>query len=407
MNQESNSADWDNYRYPLLEYIMQAYEGVDMSDTILLSCQHLLGPQLRMYEYFLLEAGLKPENCIIVGKGYSTNSSVLDELIRHRCVVAPFSDRFNPLGSFQIWFASEIKAFVAGILTERNLDKIKRIIVLDDGGYMHEAAYEYLGDDLRLVGVEQTSSGRHKIERLGVPFCKHMVASSLYKQKYEAVHIGTCGAKRIISHLAMRDVRNPRILVNGLGTIGRHTAFSLFSSMDDVRLSVTDPDQSSNPDLRKNDISRIFEQRGMIIEYKRVMRNIGAFDAIVGARGSVFLRSDHIDRLHPEVSLISMSSGDIEFPANRFRSTASHVHQDCLLDDRCLVNAGFPITFMGDRHELNPSKIEMTIAQLMAGVFDLCVWPDTVTSPHMDEVLKAACDTWMVQNGYGTLAPAK
>src|ERR1035437_2235599 len=70
-----------DYSYPLLHKIFDHYkqDKRDLSDFRLYSCQHLLGPQYEMYKMFI-EFGLKPENIVALGKAYSSNKEVIQDL---------------------------------------------------------------------------------------------------------------------------------------------------------------------------------------------------------------------------------------------------------------------------------------------------------------------------------------
>jgi hypothetical protein len=235
---------YSHHGYKLLEQVSDTYDDLKMSDILLVSCQHLLGPQLAMFSNFF-DAGLKPENCLIVGKSYSTNTEILAELRKARCPVAPMSDQFDPLKRFDGWFGPRVTAWIADILSDRNMGVIRRVIVLDDGGYAHQSMHRLYGNHTDIVGVEQTSSGKTRIERLGIKFNQHMVASSLYKQRYEARFIGALGAERIVAHIQGRGMGSPRVLVLGMGTIGRSTAAELYLKHG-LEVDVTDV-RYSNP----------------------------------------------------------------------------------------------------------------------------------------------------------------
>lgn len=382
-----------SHAFRIIGQVSEAYAESDMSDVLLLSCQHLLAPQLAMFSSFF-GAGLKPENCLIAGKNYSTNADVVAELRRARCVVAPFSDQFDPLISFDKWFTPRLAAWVKEILIERNLGLIRRIIVLDDGGHMHEAVNSFLGHDPRIAGVEQTSSGKARIERLKIRFNRHMVATSVYKQRDEAYFIGALGADRIMSQIARRGAPSSRILVLGLGTIGRNTALRLYLNHG-MEVRVADPGyRDPSRKLWTERANQMFEARGVFLEYGEAMTSLEDYDVIIGASGSQVLSARQVhERLHPRALLISMSSGDGEFPATEFRKRYHTVHSDCVMEHRCLANAGFPITFRGAMHEIHPLQIELTMALLQASVMDLSTHEDG-RSPGLGYVVSQAHASW-------------
>jgi hypothetical protein len=367
-----------------------------MSDVLLLACQHMLGPQLKMFELFL-KAGLSPENCIIAGKSYSTNKSACRDLAELGCAIAPFSGEFHPLQSFDEWFDRSLDSFLAKTLAQRKVDRFRRIIVLDDGGFMHHAAVRQFGSDPRLGGIEQTTSGWHRISGSNIRFARYMVARSHYKQYEEAPFIGECGIVRILEHLRKRGKQDPNILVLGLGTIGRQIAGRLFL-IHGLRGSAADLNfTDEKKGLRHFGGNQLLECRGRCLEYREAMSRLREFDVIVGATGFPAVTEADIGRLHPEVSLISMSSSDREFPVLHFRRRGDLVHDDCYRDSRCLVNAGFPITFSGARHEIRPIEIEMTIAQLQACAMDLSGRETGCYIPHLPLALEQAHGIWQME----------
>jgi S-adenosylhomocysteine hydrolase len=355
------------FTYHLLEQVSELYADASLENVLLLACQHLLDPQKRMFE-LLFKAGLKPQNCIIVGKNYSTNQGVLEELTEMGCVIAPFSAHFEPQRLFNEWFEEQLYTFLKQVMSVRQLESYHKVIVLDDGGHMHCMVNRLVNDCSNIVGIEQTSSGHNRIQKAGIRFPTISVAQSYHKQLFESPLIGRNGYERIIRHIERRGKGDPNMLVIGLGAIGRQTAGQLFL-LHGLRGSVTD--------LRVGD-SRIMEHsavqllniRDRIIPATEAMRRLSEFDVIVGATGSPVLTEEDVERIHPEVSLVSMSSSDNEFPPLPFRRADGKLHEDYYLGKRCLVNGGFPITFYGNRHEIPPQQIELTLALLMIRFMD-------------------------------------
>ena len=70
-----------DYTYPLLQKVFthfKTHQG-DVSDSYLVCCQHILEPQLKMFE-LLIEFGFDPKKILLLGKAYSTNKDILNEL---------------------------------------------------------------------------------------------------------------------------------------------------------------------------------------------------------------------------------------------------------------------------------------------------------------------------------------
>ena len=349
------------HTYPLLKQVFRVYKGVDLSNVLLLANQHLLADQ-EMAIRSLLKAGLRPENCVIAGKCYSTNRQVMNDLLSMGCVVAPFSLDFEPMQSFDEWFSSRLGSFILQDLLRRNLTTYRKIVALDDGGFLHLVVDRLCRGLPNLVGIEQTSSGHHRIKAARVGFPVGSVARNYIKLTHESPLIARNVIERVERHLRQRNRQDPNVLVFGLGPVGRQVAGQLFLKHK-WRGCVFDP--KADQLLAEERLVDLLTVRHRVLKDEELKRRLGEFDVIIGATGSPVLSADDIARLHPEVSLISVSSSDREFPALAFRCLGKGIHDDYWRDGRCLVNGGFPITFDGSAQAMPPQEIELTIALLM------------------------------------------
>jgi len=349
------------FTYNLLKEAFGLYEGLRLDDVLVLACQHLLNDQQKAFE-LLIEAGLKPENCIVVGKNYSANPDVIKALKMKGCVIAPFSTDFDPLQKFDDWFESKLTTFLEQEIGLSKLQKFHKIIILDDGGFMHLAVNKICGNMKNIVGIEQTSSGFHKIRESVIKFPSIPIARTFHKLTLESPFIAQNGYERINRHIQIRNKINPNILVIGLGAIGRQIAGQLFL-IHGHRGNATDIKWDSW-NVLEHGASQLLNNDGKIIAPVDAIERLGEFDVIIGATGSPVLTNSDINRLHPEVSLISMSSSDREFPAVAFRQAGGEIHDDYWMENRCLVNGGFPITFDGTPQSLPPEQIELTVAMM-------------------------------------------
>ncbi len=352
------------FAYPLLNRVSELFADADLGDVLLLASQHLLEPQREMFR-LLIKAGLKPENCLAIGKVYSINQGVMENLADLGCVVAPFSSEFDPLQPFDKWFEEKLRHFIESELKKRDLAGFRKIIVLDDGGFLHLVAKDLLCGRENVVGIEQTSSGHHKIKANGVTFPCVSVAQSFHKLTFESPLIGRLGYERIIRHLTKRGKRNPKILVKGFGPIGQQTAGQLFVANNYEGYAT---DLSFNGKRFGLGLMQLLRNKRRLLSVEEAEQRLGEFDVVIGTTGSCTFTENDIERFHPEVSLVSMSSSDREFPSVSFRHNGGGPHDDYYLGARCLVNAGFPITFYGWPNEMPPQQIELTIAQLMMNV---------------------------------------
>lgn len=317
----------------VFNYFQNGQQKVD--DVYLVCCQHLLEPQLRMFEMFI-DYGFEPQKIFVLGKAYSANSDILKELQERRInVIQP---KFSGI-AFDDEHKNNCRIITNLIPNEA------RTIIIDDGAELIKTFAEL--DKKVLFAVEQTSSGFRKLENDQPLFPVINVARSATKLVQESPLIARLCFERINTYLSNKDIKNPNIIVVGLGPIGEA-------------------------------ILQIFKQNSFNtsgFDVKNGHSNLPAFinemkaDVVIGATGFPVLLKEDIDNLVSEkpLYLISVSSSDREFPVAFFRS-GNEIHQDINFKNITFVNNGFPITFKGNRNELTPVEIEKTICLLGGAV---------------------------------------
>lgn len=322
-----------DYDYPILQKVFNYFNEFphDIGNCYLVCCQHLLEPQLKMFEY-LIDFGFDPNKIIILGKAYSTNTYVLQELKNKGLEV--FQPEF-----FGKSFDEEHK---------NNCDMISKlipeemdIIILDDGA---ELITSLSGNRKVLFAIEQTSSGFRKLENIKLNFPVINIARSVTKLTQESPFIARLCFERIKDYFYDKKINNPSILIVGLGPIGE----SIFE---------------------------IFKQNNFLIEgfdVKYGQKNLQNIiinttpDIIIGAAGSSILTRANIEEIssiNKPFHLISVSSSDREFPVAYFRKDKI-IHDDVKYKKITFVNNGFPITFKGNENENTPIEMEKTICLL-------------------------------------------
>lgn len=324
------------YNYPLFERVFNHYhkEGADFSNVKLHSCMHLLGPQAEMYKRFI-QFGFDPRNITALGKIYSSNHEVVEELrgLGINVIQPEFDAR-----SFDLVHAENCRN-EANQIQDKDTN-----IILDDGGYLiTEARSKNVG-----FAVEQTSSGFRKLENDMLNFPIFNVARSKTKLTQESPLIARQIVERTAAYIEDKGLTNPMFLIIGLGPIGSATYQILESQGEMVRgLDI----ETSREDLLK---------------YLKTERP----DVVIGATGSQLFTVEELESLNSEHTyhFISVSSSDREFPVCTLRN-GQGPHEDVTYKNFVFVNNGFPITFKGLRNELTPVEIEKTIALLMGSVF--------------------------------------
>jgi len=326
-----------DYNYPLLQRVFGYFKHIphNVKGVYLVCCQHLLEPQLRMFE-FLIDFGFEPDKIIVLGKAYSTNNEILKELKNKKVKV------FQPEFSGES-FDKEHKNNCDMIL--KQIPKETRIIILDDGA---ELITSFSKNKNVLFAVEQTSSGFRKLENKKIDFPIINVARSDTKLIQESPFIARLCFERIKDYLQDQKINNPSILVVGLGPIGeavREIFKQNYFSIQGFDIKY------GHGDLIK-----------MILEMRP--------DIVIGATGSPILIQKDIEKISSfdkRVHFISVSSSDREFPVSFFRKN-KEIHEDVTYKNITFVNNGFPITFKGNRYEGTPMEIEKTICLLGGSV---------------------------------------
>lgn len=327
-----------DYNYPLLNKVFSHYKNIpyEVDDVYLVCCQHLLEPQLKMFE-LLIDFGFYPQKIVVLGKIYSSNTGITTELASKgiKVLQPPFSGI-----SFDDEHSKNCKMVFDSIPNDA------KVVILDDGAEMIKT---FSNSRNVLFAVEQTSSGFRKLENTSTPFPVINVARSVTKLVQESPFIGRLCYERINDYIKSKNLSNPSVLIVGLGPVGEAT-FEIFKQNN---FNITGFDtKHGHTDLLKS----IHELQP---------------DIVIGATGSSILSSDEIEQLSHDknLHLISVSSSDREFPVAHFRNDTD-IHTDVQYKNITFVNNGFPITFKGNRLEGTPIEMEKTMCLLGGSVID-------------------------------------
>jgi len=341
-----------SYEYPLLEKITDLFkdQSKDAFGSIYIcGCQHVLEPQGKMFE-LLSDFGIPKSNIYILGKIYSTSKEILGELKDKGFRVE------QPIFNLQKTFDEQHVANCTNLFSNfiKNVPEGSRVIVIDDGADMlnvFNKNYGDIKDKFTIIGIEQTSSGYRKLEKEKLYFPVLNVARSPIKLDKESPLIARLGCDRINEVIKTYSIKEPRILVVGLGPMGNNVLLIL----KEEGYFVIGHDTQIN-------------YQGEIVDL--VSQNM--INIIVGVTGSSLVSQEQVEKLNSatlseKLYLISMSSSDREFPSaflRQYSAINAPTHSDAQWNNIVLVNNGFPITFKGKRYESTPLEIEKTIALL-------------------------------------------
>lgn len=339
-----------NTKMPLLSYVSSLYPDIDLSETRIIACQHILRTQLYLLDE-LMKKGLKPENLYLIGKSYSTNKDVFDEFNSKGVQISECSNVYNSHLSFDDQFNECLKEF----LTQAKISirqSSSKLILIDCGGALISLAQTiFTHSSNQIVAIEQTSSGYEILKEKPLLLPVINVARSWAKQ-FEAPFLADTVIQKIDSYFFESGLINPEILVIGQGVVG-HTISNVLSE----KYSVTTYDLITEKSVLGTDFEK----------------HLKDFDVIIGASGKTSVTEDHLHLLKPGAHLISVSSSDREFPSVKLRCLVPisyEPHINVSIDNVHLVNSGFPINFDGGNKSLPEEKVQLVVAIMLASIYE-------------------------------------
>jgi S-adenosylhomocysteine hydrolase len=339
-------------KMPLLEYVKSFHSSVSLSNVLLIGCQHILETTHTMLRS-LYDFGLNPKNIFLVGKCYSSNRSVWQEMHRDGIQVSFLSFSFESHLTFDDQFYSILDQFLKDILYKVDLSKFHRIILIDDGGQFLTISMKIFKNHKNIIGIEQTTSGYEKIKFSPLPFPVVNVARSQVKLIYESPMIADTVIKKILKRMTVLKGNLKQILVMGAGAIGS----SIYTVLkNDYRVQVYD------------------KKEGINLE-----NHLQAADMIIGCTGEISIPFSKYKYIKKGCVLVSASSSDREFDAVHIRRKCKNIkscHTDIEGERLILLNCGFPINFDGDKNSVAPEKIQLTRALLLAAILQAYEMPN-------------------------------
>ena len=332
---------------PLLEFTASLYIGSSLQDVYILCAQHIL-PTTHELFLTMFEMGLDPKNIAVIGKCYSTNPETYRKMHLDQIDVSESSIGFEWNDRFDFQYKNFIDRFFKLRIPKITSKKIKKLIILDDGGELIALANEHLTSLCDVVGIEQTTSGFEKLRQLELKIPVVNVARSRAKLHCESPIIADVITERVLDLLKRFNLVSPNILIVGNGAIGQQMS-SAVQKYAEVTIFDTCPDRSSvSPGQFKSILNR--------------------FDIIVGCTGQTSI-SHH---LHPFLKknaiLVSASSSDREFDAVHLRRKVKEqvcCHGDIQVQNICLTNCGFPINFDRDYNTVDGIRFQLTRSLLL------------------------------------------
>ena len=335
---------------PLVEETLSRFLKKTLETTYFIGVQHILETTHSMFRS-LYQYGLLPKNVLLIGKCYSTNLEVFSEMRDDGIYLSDDSLAFDSHDSFDHQFDKYVEKFFR--LTVRKIlnSNAENIIVLDDGGKFIKHLQGLNIQKVNIVGIEQTSAGYHQIKNLSLPFPVINVARSPTKLLLESPMIAEATAHRIRKTFCNLSIFPQKVLILGGGPIGE----AIFNY------------------LSKDYYVKIFDANPKISQIKNSLLDeiITEFDCIIGSTGTVSFPKEFHNKLQEKTWLIISSSSDREFDAIHLRKYLPKIH-DCHSTVEngkiFLANCGFPVNFDGERENIHPDQIQLTIALIVGGI---------------------------------------
>lgn len=269
-------------------------------DTALVAVQHMLMQTVDLFRA-AETIGLKLENIFALGKVYSNSFPVITTL---KDMGVTVTESTVPMpGEFDVCFERDIKHLwdvVSEGLAQR---RVRRIVVLDDGGACITNMPPALLWQYPVSGVEQTSLGMFVLEQRPPPFAVISWARAALKLYIGGPMFSHCLIDRLNSRfLGGRSLNGAEVGIIGLGSIGKALANLALRQGSSVMFYDPDPDLPI-PQYLKVSLTRLDSLEELMLHC----------DYVLGCSG----RNPFQDRWpmahRPGIKLLSASGGDQEF----------------------------------------------------------------------------------------------
>lgn len=356
-------------RMPLLRELVVCLkaDGFAFKPNVrLFGVQHLMAQALA-FCWALNELGLPYGHIALCGKSYSTNLSVRADLEslgvmvqpqRRYCVsLSHNADLVDDIRNL----ARDFSALKAGVVNPG-------ILVLDDGGLALSHLSQFIVPPFRIAGVEQTASGAWQMGARSVDFPVVDVGTSGVKRACEPLLVADAALSRILPGFNSA-LKEKRVGIIGLGYIGEALASRLAADGYDVIAYDDRPDACDQfAGAVACSVEDVFQRS----------------DIIFGCTGNDTTLGIEEWNLPPrERTLISLSSGDVEFFSLKFLLIS---HDNGAIDDTYglesipdisgvvlgssykIFRNGFPANFDNSLESVPLEHIQGTLAALLGAV---------------------------------------
>jgi hypothetical protein len=282
-------------------------------DTALVAVQHMLEQTVDLFET-IADMGLSRQNMFALGKVYSNSPPVI-ETLRHSGVTVLESTIPEP-GKFDEYFEQDTKRLWQIAAERLATRRIKRILVLDDGGTCITTAPIELLRRYSMCGVEQTSLGMFHFEEKPPQFPVISWARAAVKLEIGGPIFSQCLIERLKNEFL--DCKPEQLGVIGMGSIGR--AVANLAAREGRRVLYYDPRQHLEVG------STLRTRISPVASLEELMMRC---DYVIGCSGRNPFRNNWPLKHRPGIKLVSASGGDQEFgPIINYLKTKPDFHFD-------------------------------------------------------------------------------
>jgi len=266
-------------------------------DTALVAVQHMLEQTIDLFDT-IAGLGLSRQNMFALGKVYSNSRPVI-ETLRSQGITVVETTMPEP-GKFDDYFAHDTEKLWQ-VATEKLAGRrIKRVLVLDDGGMCITSAPPELLQRYAMCGVEQTSLGMFRFEEKPPSFAVFAWARAAVKLEIGGPLFSQCLIDRLANEL--HDRKQKQLGIIGLGSIGG--AAANLAVREGRRVLYYDPRECLEiaPALRSH-VSPVESLEELMVRC----------DYVIGCSGRNPFQNNWPLQHRPGIKLVSASGGDQEF----------------------------------------------------------------------------------------------
>jgi D-isomer specific 2-hydroxyacid dehydrogenase, NAD binding domain len=324
-------------------------------DTAVVAVQHMLKQTVDLFQT-MGAMGLNLENIFALGKVYSNSTEIIETL--RAMGVTVIDSVMPPPGEFHHCFERDTNRLweVAGEQLSRR--RIKRVLVLDDGGVCITSVPPEVLNRYSLCGVEQTSRGMFLFEEVPPPFAVMSWARAAVKLEIGGPVFSQCFIDRLNTEfLGGRPLRGEQFGVIGMGSIGRAVASQAVRQGNEVFYCDPHIDRPL-PLAVSNRVTKL----------DSVEELIARCNYLVGCSGRSPFKDKWPLKHNPGINLISASSGDQEFgpiiedlkhkPSFKVASDSWDItSEDGSSGPIRIAYSGYPYTFVSRGVEAAPTQI--------------------------------------------------